>query len=95
MVLLYVPVDGMELGLYLYQQKDSSASVNITKSGDSEDMKRVKSFLSIMIAKDPVARPSIQVVVDNLSNMLATLRAQQLDVLDFFKGKSKGPCYHG
>ena len=87
-----VPVDGIELGLYLYKQKDSSASVNITKSGDSEDMKRVKSFLSVMMAKDPVARPSIQVVVDNLNYLLTSLRAQQLDVPDFFRGKNNYPC---
>ena len=86
--LSYVPVNGIELGLHLYKQKDSSASVNIEKSGDSEDMKRVKSFLSIMIAKDPVARPSIQVVVDNLNYLLTSLRAQQLDMPDFFRGKN-------
>ena len=91
-LLSYVPVDGMELGLYLYQQNDSSASVNIMKLGDSEDIKRVKSFLSIMIAKDPVARPSIQVVVDNINYLLTSLRAQQLDVPDFFKGKSNDQC---
>ena len=64
---LYVRVDGMELGLYLYQHKDKSASVNIEKSRDCEDVKLVKSFLSAMIAKDPVVRPSIQEVVDNFT----------------------------
>ena len=85
-LLSYVPVDGIELGLYLYQQKDNSASVNIEKSGDSEDVKLVKSFLSVMIAKDPVIRPSIQEVVDNLAYLHASLMQQH--VPEFFKSKS-------
>ena len=88
MLLLYVPVDGMELGLYLYQQEDHAASVNIEKSGDSEDVKQVESLLAVMMAKDPTTRPSIQEVVDNLSYLLTSLRAQQLQVPDLFKSKS-------
>ena len=87
----YVPVDGIALGLYLYQHKDHSASVNITRSGDSEDVELVKSFLSAMIAKDPVVRPSIQEVVDNFTYLLTTLRAQQLHATDFFKSKGNYP----
>ena len=79
----------MELGRYLYQQKDGVASVNIERPGDSEDVKQVKSLLSVMISKDATARPSIQEVVDNLNYLLATLRAQQLKVPDFLKSKSE------
>ena len=88
----YVPVHGMELGLYLYQHKDNSASVNIERSGDCEDVKLVKSFLSAMISKDPLVRPSIQEVVDNFTYLLTSLRAQQLHVTDFFKSKSNDLC---
>ena len=85
---MYVSVDGMELGLYLYQQKDSSVSVNIEKSGDSEDVKQVKTLLSLMIAKEASARPSIQEVVDNLTYLLTALRAQDLKVPNIFKSKN-------
>ena len=90
MLLVYVPVDGMELGLYLYQQEeeDHAASVHIERSGDSEDVKQVKSLLAIMMAKNPATRPSIQEVVDNLSYLLTSLRAQQLQVPDLFKSKN-------
>ena len=85
---LYVPVDGMELGLYLYQQEDHAASANIERSGDSEDVKQVKSLLAVMMAKDPATRPSIQEVVDNLSYLLTSSRAQQLQVPDLLKSKN-------
>ena len=88
----HISVDGMALGLYLYQHKDHSASVNIEKPGDYEDVKLVKSLLSVMIAKEPVSRPSIQEVVDNLEYLLTSLKAQQLHVKDFFKSKSNYPC---
>ena len=77
----------MELGLYLCQHKDKSASVNIVKSGDSEDVKLVKSLLSVMIAKEAGSRPSIQEVVDNLTYLLTSLRAQQLQVPEILKSK--------
>ena len=89
MFLSYVSVNGMALGLYLYEQKDSSVSVNIEKSGDSEDVKQVKMLLSLMIAKEASARPSIQEVVDNLAYLLTTLKAQDLQVPDIFKGMEK------
>ena len=85
-LLVYIPVDGMELGRYLYQHKDTSASVNIINSGDSDDVKLVKSLLSTMIAKDAGSRPSIQEVVDKLTDLLDSLRAQQL------KGDIICPC---
>ena len=74
----YVLVDGMELGLYMYLQKDQSVSVNIEKSGDTEDVKQVKSLLAVMISRDASARPSIQEVVDNLTYLLTYWKAQEL-----------------
>ena len=88
-VLFHVSVNGMELGRYLYLQRDGAGSVNIERPGDSEDVKQVKSLLSAMVTKDATARPSIQEVVDNLNYLLATLRPQQLQMPDFLKSKDK------
>ena len=88
-VLFHVSVNGMELGRYLYKQKDDAGTVNIERPGDSEPVKEVKSLISVMIAKEATARPSIQEVVDNLNYLLTTLKAQQMQKPDFLKSKSK------
>ena len=80
-------MNDIELGRYLYQQKDGEASVNIERPGDSEEVKQVKSLLTMMIAKDATARPSIQEVVDSLNYLLTTLKAQQLQIPDCLKSK--------
>ena len=80
-------MDGLELGLYLYQQKDQSVNINI--SGDPEDVKQVKSLLSVMIARDASARPSIQEVVDNLTYLLKHWSAKELHVPDIIRSKYK------
>ena len=85
---VYVPVNGLELGLYLYRQKDHLASVNIERPADSADVKLVKKLLRVMIAKEPSARPNIQKVVDNLNYLLTMLKAKEVqEVPDIFKSK--------
>ena len=85
---VYVPVNGLELGLYLYRQNDQLASVNIEIPGDAEDVKLVKKLLRVMIAKESSARPNIQKVVDNLNYLLTMLKAREVqEVPDVFKSK--------
>ena len=85
---VYVPVNGLELGLYLYRQKDQLASVNIERPGDSEGVKLVKKLLRVMIAKEPSASPNIQKVVDNLNYLQTMLKTKDVqEVPDIFKSK--------
>ena len=63
----------MELGRYLYTTRISDVSKLIMKEEDSDEVREIKGIIVKMLALEPSDRPSIQEVIDRLSQQRTSL----------------------
>ena len=76
--LLYVVVEGQELGRHIFKNSISDATSIIIKPDDTEEVKKVKRIIAPMLALDSSTRLSIHDAVTRLSKLLTDLGVQVL-----------------
>ena len=70
----------MEMGRYLYTTRTSDVAKLIMKEEDSDEAREVKRIIVKMLALEPSGHPSIQEVIDRLSQLRASLGVQVLKI---------------
>lgn len=73
-------VNDVPLGEYLYEHPDADVAALIAKPGDSAEVVRIKRVLAAMLAPTAAARPTMQQVVAQLSDIHTSLCMKGLHI---------------